>query len=595
MPAKSPTFDLDSVTPDKLAELVNKIGGQRAFSRKYGVPRSTLQLRLAKAAEGGFSHRPAPSTTVRSIKAPVARFILTSAQESTELHYEFLAALEAYRDSLLALGPCELIVAGFTYSKKLFGNTDPKKVPYWHPWINQYRVQERIRLGDGIDFCGEMNTRPTAKTPLTGFETYTRHRWGIIPHAKVQLRSIPTMKHSPAKIIMTTGAITKPNYIPMRAGIEASFHHALGAVLVEIAADGTFFCRHLLGETDGSFYDLDTRVEMTKVPLTEDEYFARLDEKQSAKDRFWEDGERMSFPDDYLQFKNVAEVTHDHRIEAINWGDLHVAQIDPVVSSACFGIEPTKQKGANGTRVWLDLRESRLTDTPLIDVLRPKYQFFHDVADFQSRNHHNIRDPHHMYALFVAGVDSVESEMREVAYFIDSTKRDFCETVIVESNHDLALKRWLKDADFKSDPLNAEFYLECSLASYRAIRTKQPNFSIFEHVLTQQFDEYKCAGVKFLREDESFMVLGIEKGMHGHLGANGARGSPHAFTKMGPKASTGHTHSCEIRDGIYTAGTSSNLDMGYNKGLSSWSQSHIVTYANGKRAIITMNNGKWRL
>ncbi|AFU88031.1 DNA transfer protein [Caulobacter phage CcrColossus] len=610
MPAKSPTFDLDSVTPDKLAELVNKIGGQRAFSRKYGVPRSTLQLRLAKAAEGGFTHRPAPSTTVRQISEPVARFILTSAQESTELHYEFLAALEAYRDSLQALGPCELIVAGFTYSKRLFGNNDPKKVPYWHPWINQYRVQERIRLGDGIDFCGEMNTRPTAKSPLQGFETYTRHRWGIIPHAKVQLKSVPTMKHEPAKIIMTTGAVTKPNYIPMRAGIEASFHHALGAVLVEIAADGTFFCRHLLGEADGSFYDLDTRVEMHKAPLTEEEREERRAEKREATSRYWEafaDGsyERMSFPDDYLEYKNVAEVTHGHRIEAVNWGDLHVAQIDPVVSETCFGIAPTEQVGLNGSRVWIDMRESRLAETPLIDVLRPKYQFFHDVADFQSRNHHNIRDAHHMFELFIEGVDLVEEELREVAYFIDNTKRDFCQTVIVESNHDLALKRWLKEADYRQDPPNAIFFLECQLASYKAIRDKKSSdpeiaekakkFSIFNHVLTTFFEKTPCAGVEFLREDQSFRVLDIEKGMHGHLGANGARGNPRAFTKMGPKATTGHTHSCEIHDGIYTSGTSSKLDMGYNKGLSSWSQSHVITYQNGKRAILTMNNGKWRL
>lgn len=589
-------FDLNSVSPEELHALVSKLGGQRAFSRKYSVPRSSLQLRLLKAnTPTPFTHRPAPSTTVRAIEAPVARFILTSAQDSTELHYEFLAALEAFRESLLPRGPCELIVAGFTYSKKLFGVNDPKKVPYWHPWIDQYRVQERVRLGDGIDFCGEMNTRPTAKTPLTGFETYTRHRWGIIPHAKVQLRSIPTMKHSPAKIIMTTGAVTKPNYLHMRAGIEASFHHALGAVLVEIAADGTFFCRHLLGEEDGSFYDLDTRVQMSKEPLTLGEYEERREAKREADRRNLMNGERMSFPDDYLSHKNVSEITSGHRAEAVNWGDLHVAQIDPVVSVACFGIEPESQKRVDGTRNWLDLRESPLVEMPIIDAMRPKYQFFHDVADFQSRNHHNIRDPHHMYMLYIEGVDSVEEELREVAYFIDNTKRDFCKTVVVESNHDLALKRWLKEADYKVDPHNAIFFLECQLASYKAMRDKHHKFSIFEHVLTNFYSDTPCDGVDFLREDQSFPVLGIEKGMHGHLGANGARGSPHAFTKMGPRATTGHTHSCEIRDGIYTAGTSSNLDLGYNKGLSSWSQSHVLTYANGKRVLLTLQNGKWRL
>jgi hypothetical protein len=49
------------------------------------------------------------------------------------------------------------------------------------------------------------------------------------------------------------------------------------------------------------------------------------------------------------------------------------------------------------------------------------------------------------------------------------------------------------------------------------------------------------------------------------------------------------------RDGIYTSGTTSKLDMGYNKGLSSWSHSHVVTLPNGKRQIITLQNGRWRL
>lgn len=34
--------------------------------------------------------------------------------------------------------------------------------------------------------------------------------------------------------------------------------------------------------------------------------------------------------------------------------------------------------------------------------------------------------------------------------------------------------------------------------------------------------------------------------------------------------------------------------MGYNKGPSSWSHSHVVTYPNGKRAVVTMRGTRWR-
>ena len=53
-------------------------------------------------------------------------------------------------------------------------------------------------------------------------------------------------------------------------------------------------------------------------------------------------------------------------------------------------------------------------------------------------------------------------------------------------------------------------------------------------------------------------------------------------------------HTAGIIDGVYTAGVSGKLDMEYNKGPSSWSHSHVVTYPNGKRAIITVKNGKWK-
>jgi hypothetical protein len=69
---------------------------------------------------------------------------------------------------------------------------------------------------------------------------------------------------------------------------------------------------------------------------------------------------------------------------------------------------------------------------------------------------------------------------------------------------------------------------------------------------------------------------------------------PTAFAKMGRRVNTAHTHSAGIQDHVYTAGTSSLLDMRWNKGPSSWSHSHIVTYPNGTRAIFTIWKGKWR-
>ena len=103
----------------------------------------------------------------------------------------------------------------------------------------------------------------------------------------------------------------------------------------------------------------------------------------------------------------------------------------------------------------------------------------------------------------------------------------------------------------------------------------------------------------FLGIDDGWVICddgsgGIECSMHGDLGPNGSRGTPLGLSKMGRRANTGHTHSAAIIDGLYVAGCMSRLSQDWNLGPSSWSHSHIVTYPNGKRTIVTMFNGKWR-
>ena len=103
----------------------------------------------------------------------------------------------------------------------------------------------------------------------------------------------------------------------------------------------------------------------------------------------------------------------------------------------------------------------------------------------------------------------------------------------------------------------------------------------------------------FRRADMSYLICddahgGIECGMHGHLGANGGRGNIRSFARMGRRANIGHSHTAGIVEGIWQSGTSSLLDLEYNIGMSSWSHSDILTYANGKRAMITMSGGKYK-
>ncbi|UTU09476.1 hypothetical protein CcrBL47_gp190 [Caulobacter phage BL47] len=543
---------LASMAHTEILTLVKKAGGQRAFSRKTGIPRTTLQAHLYKTREDPFGHRPAPEPIEMitdfgpACGKIVRRFILTSAQDGTLVHEPFLRNLEALVDYFNTDrgDTCELIVAGFTYNKSLFEDHSKQKV-FWPDSIAKYMRNERLRFNDRVDFCAEMNTQPTADKPLSGFFGYTHDKWGIYPHPKVQLVSIPTMAHEPALMNMTTGAVTKPNYVPKKAGLKAAFHHIIGAVLLELDHRGRFFARHLIAdEADGSFYDLD-------------------------------------------RFVFNGEVTTGHRARALTPGDVHVFQIDPMVSAVTFGMSPTEMRDPEKGRIW-----QTAECVSIVDHLRPEYLFIHDVCDFRVRNHHSISSPLDRFRLYIDGTDTVEEELKEVAFFLSNITRPETEVVVVESNHDLALNKWLDTADYRQDPPNARFFLECQLARYRAEEEKNDAFSIFQEVMTTAFDDYRCEGVTFLKEDDKFNVDGVEMANHGHNGVNGSRGSIAQYAKIATKVTIGHSHSPGILNGAMQTGTSTKMKLGYNKGPGSWSWTHALQYQNGKRTLLTIQDGR---
>ena len=80
---------------------------------------------------------------------------------------------------------------------------------------------------------------------------------------------------------------------------------------------------------------------------------------------------------------------------------------------------------------------------------------------------------------------------------------------------------------------------------------------------------------KFIPVGSSYKVNDISI-FHGDKGANGGR-SLKAIPSLGPVLS-GHTHSPFIIGDHWCVGTSSLLDLGYNKGIGSWSQSMCLIH-----------------
>jgi hypothetical protein len=564
-----------SVTERTAITALVEHGSQNAAAEALGWKRTRLQSRLravqsrAAAAVADVPPPPpvhgrvtvlAPQVPASAPSATVARYLLTAAQNNTPVHPQFLANLEAYAAAIGAT----IMVSRYSYNVASYGRNSTKagRAPgaaarqdlWYDPAITKYVCDDPERHGscrwqlaptavDGLLWCADMNILPTAARPLSGLESYAGSSSGVFPHAKIALESVPVIGDRPPKFNFTTGAVTQRNYIAKKEGLKGEFHHQFGALLVEVdLQSGDWWARQINAMDDGTFYDL-TRCVRDGV------------------------------------------VSRGHRLLALNWGDVHASEIDPEVRAVNWG-------RAHGLAV--------------IDVLRPEYQFWHDTFSMRNRGHHELKSFGSRYAKWAAGADadSVEREVKLTADLLKLAHRDWCTTVVVSSNHDRHLDRWLEEADYKTDPANAEFFLEAQLARVKAIRRGKDwdglKWAIVEH--PEYSVEDFCSGaadaltaVRFLSRDESFRIgppgREIECGSHGDEGANGARGSAAGLSKLAVRMNVGHAHSACMRQGVAQAGVC-NRRLPYAHGASSWSVSHVATLPNAKRQILTQRAGR---
>jgi hypothetical protein len=400
----------------------------------------------------------------------------------------------------------------------------------WADELRPFLCNQRLKLNKNLVLVGDVKVQPTATEPLTGFDAITHGESGILGHTKMQLRSIPTPQAKMAKILTTTGACTVANYTDSKAGALGAFHHTLGAVLVEI--DGpTFHLRQLNGDKDnGSFIDLD-----------------------------------QVYGADWTR-SGVADAPAPL---ALAMGDTHVGSICPGVEAATFG------------------------PAGIVPTLKPRHLIWHDLFDGYAVNHHHDGNVFQAYAKAQSGKFDVAAEVTAACkYVVDRTPAD-CQSVVVSSNHDDFLRRWIIAKDWRQDPRNAKFYLSTAMAMLDSTRSGPGGMEVQSPF--RYWMSLLAPTARVLGGNESFQLGGIELGMHGDRGPNGARGSIRNLRRIGVRSVIGHSHSPGISEGAYQVGTSTRLQLEYNRGPSSWLNAHCLVYANGKRCLITIVNGAWRM
>ena len=359
--------------------------------------------------------------------------------------------------------------------------------------------------------------------PLTGLARIGQRNGSFIyasPKQSLEYVPVSNKKKIP-RVIMTTGACTKNDY---------STDKYMSNRISAIAEND-----HVLGAL------------IVEIPDNKRFFFRQI----QADER------NGSFAD--LGTKYHADGTiEEYAPSAIVLGDWHCGETDPTVREA------TKE---------------------MIKTLSPQDVVLHDMFDGKSISHWDFTRP---LKLAKKTMDNRHSLQREVQ-FMNKELEDIASwingsVVLVKSNHDEFLQRYLTEARYASDPANHYYALELAKA---VLDGKDP----LQHA-SETVEKLKNPD-KFiwLQREEEYKVAHVELGSHG----DGWGVTMQSLEKALGNCIVGHTHTAGIFRGVFRVGTSTKLNQDYNVGgLSTWTHTHCVIYPNGSRQLINIIKGEWR-
>lgn len=252
------------------------------------------------------------------------------------------------------------------------------------------------------------------------------------------------------------------------------------------------------------------------------------------------------------------EVTEIDYSEGLVWGDIHARELNKEV------YEKTKE---------------------LSGMLKPKTHVLHDVLDGSTVNPHESKDMFIQRLKITKGEHLIEDEVEECLDLVADLKECCGDVVVVESNHDNFLQRFIDNENWKRDLHNSPAYLKYALIQQTVDLRDYGN--IFGYLLHESFN----GEVSYIKMGESFKLADYECGLHGEHGTNGSRGSAQGFNRLNRKMIHGHQHSPVLINNVTTVGVTCNLNQYYNrKGLSSWAYAHSVVHHNGKNQLLVFND-----
>jgi len=274
-----------------------------------------------------------------------------------------------------------------------------------------------------------------------------------------------------------------------------------------------------------------------------------------------------SFDDLFFHVEN-GKVTRNKEIEGIVVGDVHFATVDEVALDTTFD---------------------------LMKKLRPKHVVLEDVFDGQSINPHNLDDPFYQAKLEYRGKNDLDNELEDLMEKLGRFN-EFENVVIVRSNHDIFLERFLK-RDWRKLPTmkNSIAYMELSAMMLKAFKSGENFKGVIPTLIKNRFPKYHALGY-----DEPYYIKHFAVFNHGEKGSNGSRaGGAKGWAKF-TSGVDGHRERGTITAHTHTPSRYGNsicvghilLPQDYTIGSpSSWMQSNAIVHNSGKAQQIHIIDG----
>lgn len=224
----------------------------------------------------------------------------------------------------------------------------------------------------------------------------------------------------------------------------------------------------------------------------------------------------------------------------------------------------------------------------LMKALKPETLVLHDTFDGKSISHHDQHKKIYRTMLSENGKLSLENELKVMVKDLNDLSPLVKQVVMVKSNHDEFLVRYLDDGRYQNEPHN---YKMAAILTGEMMKGHDPLRYGVESLGLKEKEKFK-----WLKRDDDFFIARIQLGAHGDKGGNGARGSLMSMESAYGLSVSGHSHTPEILRGAWQVGTTSKLNLDYTKGSpSSWFHTACLVYANGSRQLINVVGGKWRM